>query len=282
MSDSIADRVTGILEDAERGSDELGALEEVEDLPSELEESGLAGTAEEASELIEDEDADDLLEALGLDELEDGTKPDSLLAAIAQGSAEQVGDLRVLVKLAKVAEADDEELSTEVGELREAVEERGDVLEEDEANEDGSVADKEDETDGEAEESLAESAAGAVQDAVGGGEGDGDDEEGLLEAGLESAMRSRLEGFGDELDEARARLDALRDEETDDTDREDADREDADEADHERGNEESEDTLLGSDSRPRSRGTMHSTMAPSPSKRADMGTSTRHSTMPDR
>lgn len=265
MSDSIADRANRLLEDTEDAIDGLGSLEESEDLSGELEESGLAGAAEDASELIEDEDADDLLEALGLDEFEDGTEPGSLLEAIAQGSEEQVGDLQVLVKLAKVAEADGEGLSTEVGELREAVEERAGVLGEDEADSEG------DEPDGEDGESLAESAAEAVGDAVGGGDGDG--EEGLLEA----AMRSKLEGFGDELDETRARLDELREEGTEETDQEDAG-----EADDERENEDGEDAPLGSGTRPRSRGTMHSTMAPSPSRRADMGRSTRHSTMPDR
>lgn len=271
MSDSIADRANRLLDDAEDAIDGLGSPGEIEDLPGELESNGLAETAEDASELIEAEDAADLLEALGLDELEDGTEPDSLLETIAQGSEEQVGDLRVLVKLAKVAEADEEELATEVGELREAVSERAGVLAEDEAD------DESPETDGEdgAEESLAESAAEAVGDAVGSGEGDdGDEEEGFLEEELKSSMRSKLEGVGDELDEARARLDELRGEETD--------QEDAGEADDERETEDGEDAPLGSGSRPRSRGTMHSTMAPSPSKRADMGRSTRHSTMPDR
>ncbi|WP_114577265.1 hypothetical protein [Saliphagus sp. LR7] len=273
MSDSIADRANRLLEETEDAIDGLGAPEGSEDLPGELDASGLGGIAEEANELIEAEDADALLEALGLDELEDGTEPDSLLEAIAQGREEQVGDLRVLVKLAKVAEADDEELPTEVGELQEAVEERIGALGEDETDGESEETDGEDE----AEESLAESAAEAVGDAVGGGEGD---EEGFVEEELESAMRSKLEGFGDELDEARERLDELR--EGDETDEEDTDEEEAGEADDGSEQKEGEDTPLGSDSRPRSRGTMHSTMAPSPSRRADMGASTRHSTMPDR
>lgn len=276
MSDSIADRVSEILEGAERGSDDLGALDG-EDLPGELEESGLLETAEDANDLVEDEDAGELLAALGLDELEDGTEPDSLLEAIAQGREEQVSDLRVLVKLAKIAEADDEDLSTEVGELREAVEERIDVLGEDEANDESTETDEEDE----AEESLAESAAEAVQDAVGGEEGDTEDEKGFIEEGIESAMRSRLDGFGEELDEARARLDSLR--EDDEADAEDAEDEaDAEDAKADENEKKKEDAPLGSGSRSRSRGTMHSTMAPSPSKRADMRAPTRHSTMPDR
>lgn len=269
MSDSITDRVTEILADAERGSDELGALEDGDDLRAELEDSGLEETAEEAGELIAEEDAEELLAALGLDELEDGTEPDSLPEAIALGSEEQVGDLQVLVKLAKIGEADEGELAGEVGELREVLDRRDGSSEGGRDTTESGEDEREEEED---EDSLAESAADAVRDAV--GEEDGDEEgNGILEEELESAMRSKLEGFGEELNEARARLDSLRGQEEDEVDGEDEEEDAA---------REEDDEVLGSDSRPRSRGTMHSTMAPPPSRRADMGRSTRHSTMPDR
>lgn len=262
MAETIADRVEALLADADEESGGLGSLADEEDPRSAVEDSGLLETAREASELIEEETAEDLLAALDLDELEDGTEPESLPEAIALGSEELVDELRALVKLAKIASVDDAELDDEVDGLRAALDAGGEHTE----DEEGGSTEESAEND---EESLAESAADAVEGALG---GDDDDSDGLLE----EAVRSRLEGFGDELEETRASLESLRG----DDDEESA--EDDPEADPEAEEPEEESSPLGTDDGARSQGTMHSTVAPSPSKRADMSLSTRHSTMPKR
>ncbi|UTF55159.1 hypothetical protein [Natronosalvus rutilus] len=183
---------------------------------------------------------------------------------------------------------------------------------EDEMDEEGEADQKdEDETD-ESEESTSESDSEPAEatdetDSDETDEADETDGDSDLEDSISSALKDAVGGFGDEVESLKAGLEAAglgddkeadaedeadtEDEEAngDDTDEENGD--ERDEADDAEEDEDEDDSLLstgddggpfgGSSSR-RRRGTMYSTVARSPSKRADMKATTRHSTMPKR
>ncbi|MFC7231355.1 hypothetical protein ACFQMM_07955 [Saliphagus sp. GCM10025308] len=179
---------------------------------------------------------------------------------------------------------------------------------EDEMDEEGEADQKdEDETD-ESEESTSESDSEPVEatdetDSDETEEADETDDDGDLEDSISSALKDAVGGFGDEVESLKAGLEAAGlgdDEEADaedeaDPEDEEANGDDTDEEDGDEGDEAEEDKeddgLLstgddggpfGGSSSGRRRGTMYSTVARSPSKRADMNATTRHSTMPKR
>ncbi|WP_121742329.1 hypothetical protein [Natronorubrum halophilum] len=300
MSQKLHEQIREVLGDADASSRSLAATTESDDADTESARTDLIETARRASELLEDAEPDELLEALGLDTLPDGTEPDSIPAAISRGDPEQVEDLQRLLKLSKLAERDDERaLEDATGRLRESVA--------DGAESNGSKADESgSDGDGGAREAVA-SAAETVSEATGLGdviesddgeetaEGDSDadtaGETADLGDKLRSAAESSFEGVGDDLEGLQQRLEEASagavgsDDGTTDEPDEGGDVEPADaEAD-----EEEDDGLIGGGlGGDRDRGTAtagvthYSTMAPPPSERADMKGTARYSTMPDK
>ncbi|WP_137289674.1 hypothetical protein [Natronorubrum halophilum] len=299
MSQKLHEQIREVLGDADASSGSLAATTESDDADTESARTDLIETARRASELLEDAEPDELLEALGLDTLPDGTEPDSIPAAISRGDPEQVEDLQRLLKLSKLAERDDERaLEDATGRLRESVA--------DGAESNGSKADESgSDGDGGAREAVA-SAAETVSEAAGlddviesddgeeTAEGDSDadtaGETADLGDQLRSAVESSFEGVGDDLEGLQQRLEkasagAVGSDDAKDEPDEDGDAEPADaEAD-----EEEDDGLLGGGlGGDRDRGTAtggvthYSTMPPPPSERADMKGTARYSTMPDK
>ncbi|QCC57741.1 hypothetical protein NP511_04140 [Natrinema thermotolerans] len=269
----LRDRVREVLHDV----DERGGSLVTGDGDAE---SDLLETAREAADILESADPDDLLSAVGLDTLEDGSEPDSIPEAIARGERERVADLQRLLRLSRLADrADDGGLGDAVGDLQEAIGDRGESA----ADTAESAVDA-DGSEGTADaETTAGSDAAESTESESGAESSTDD----LGDGLRSAMRDSFADFGDEVSQLKARLEERRagaaDSDADDTTAGDeaaaAEAEAADEdegllgpglgGDRERG------TASGGPSR-------HSTMAPPPSQRADMRGTARHSTMPDK
>ncbi|PCR92681.1 hypothetical protein CP557_09015 [Natrinema ejinorense] len=229
----------------------------------------LLETAEEANELLETADPADLLAAVGLDTLADGTEPKSIPEAIARGDQENLEDLQRLLHLAKLADrADERDLEATADGLRETIGDREESAR----------------TDADTEASGGDTAEETSDD---------------LGDRLRSSMRSSFEQFGDDVAQLRERLDsasegpARSDASAADETAADAGSGDeggteeaADEA--ETADEEEDEGVLGSGlGGDRTRGTSggpsrHSTMPPPPSERADMHGVTRHSTMPDK
>lgn len=199
MSQDLHERVSEILHDAETASGSLIADEDGESSGTDLLE-----TAERASDLLDSSEPNELLEAVGLNELPDGSEPDSIPQAIAQGDPERVEELQRLLHLANLADGDDgdggDALEGAVGAIRQSV---GDG---EEANETEST-DVDDEAGGEAdgEEAAdeAESEGGGIRDAVASLT---DDETGESEDGSEGgAVRDAIESVtGDDGDESEA------------------------------------------------------------------------------
>ena len=333
-SQDLDERVSEILNDAESSSGSL-----LGDEGGESDGADLLETAREASDLLESADPDELLAAVGLDTLPDGSEPDSIPQAIAQGDPEQVADLQRLLHLSNLADGDDEstlegavdDLRASIGDDEEAAAD-GDADEseaggddsdaegnetdadtdesedaglietvlgsgdggrsgdaESSADAEGTVDDAESEDEGGAREAI-ESAADPVGAASGlddvlESDDEGDDDETEPDEGadigdrLRSAVESSLTDVGDDLEGLHERLQ----ERSASSVGGESDDETADDAE-----DEEDDGVLGSglgggEGRGTSSGsgTRHSTMAPPPSKRADMRT-TRHSTMPDK
>ncbi|MFA9415274.1 hypothetical protein [Natrinema sp. HArc-T2] len=261
MSDSqLHDRVHEILTEADTSSVSLVAG----DGDDESTETDLLETATEASDLLESTNLDELLAAVGLDTLADGTEPDSIPEAIARGEQENVAALQRLLHLAKLADrADDGSLEGAVGDLQEAIDERtGSATEDEDRNADRDRLDD--------ESATAES-------------GDTDETDADHEDRLRSSLQSSFEQFGDDLQQLRARLGtasagtssrgAADDAQSDADDAETA----GDEGLVESGLSSNQDygTASGGPTR-------CSTMAPPPSRRADMKGPVRHSTVPDK
>jgi len=269
MSDSqLHDRVHEILTEADASSGSLVAA----DGDDESAEMDLFETATEASDLLESADPDELLAAVGLDTLADGTEPDSIPEAIARGEKENVAALQRLLHLSNLADrADDGSLEGAVGDLREAIGER---------DESAAEADARTATEG---ISDAESTAGDTEDESTSDLGDR----------LRSSMQSSFEEFGDDAAQLKERLEAASagtasSEPTSEADEKDEAANDAAD-DAEPGEDDDDEGLLGSgldgdDDRGTASGgpSRHSTMAPPPSQRADMRGLVRHSTMPNK
>ena len=344
-SQDLHDRVTEILNAAETSS---GAMLGDSDEDGDSDGADLFEAAREASDLLEDAEPDELLAAVGLDTLPDGSEPDSIPEAIARGDPEQVAELQRLLHLSNLADgdgdADEGALEGAVDELRESIgdgeedtatddgerEDEGAETAEGEAAEDADETADGDEDDGlldidlgssdeereadegataadEGDESGAReavaSAAETVSEASGldgiiGDDGDtegeaetdgdesidgaeADDEGSDIGDRLRSAVESSLTDVGDDLEGLKDQLQDRSASSVGGADSED------DTADDEA--EDEENGLLGTDlgsgdegSSAGGDGTRHSTMAPPPSDRADMGRSTRHSTMPKR
>ncbi|WP_435552882.1 hypothetical protein [Natrinema sp. CGMCC1.2065] len=274
MNDSsLRDRVREVLHDADERS---GSLVTGDDGDAD---SDLLETAREADDILESADPDDLLGAVGLDTLEDGSEPDSIPEAIARGEQERVADLQRLLRLSRLADrADDGGLGDAVGELQDAIGERAESAAD--TDENAGDADGKETADG---ETMAGSDTLESTESESGAESSTDD----LGDGLRSVMRDSFADFGDEVSQLKARLEERRagaaDSDADDTTAGDeAAAAEAEAADEDEG-------LLGSGlGGDRERGTAsggpsrHSTMAPPPSQRADMRGTARHSTMPDK
>ncbi|MFA9501423.1 hypothetical protein ACERIM_01435 [Natrinema sp. H-ect1] len=269
MSDSsLRDRVREVLHDADERS---GSLVTGDDVDAD---SDLLETAREADDILESADPDDLLGALGLDTLEDGSEPDSIPEAIARGEQERVADLQRLLRLSRLADrADDGGLGDAVDDLQDAIGERAESA----ADTAESAVDADD-SEGAAD---GETPAGSDRDDSAAGEAESTTDD--LGDRLRSAMSDSLADFGDEVSQLKARLEgrsagaAESDADEAASDEPVAEREDEDERllDPGLGGDGERGTATGGPSR-------HSTMAPPPSKRADMRGTARHSTMPDK
>ena len=304
MSQTKRERVTDILEAADR---ESGALLSTDEASTD---GSLLEVAESANEFLESNDPQAVLEAVGLDTLPDGSEPESIPAAIVRGDEREVEDLKRLMNLAKLADdADGDTLADSTallqnrrdgdaeleGETAEADDDETSESSEDDADdatdnseEDDDQADETDAADdaddsGSVLESLAD---GLVDDESAAGEAAAEETADVGDA-LEDAVRSSVTEFGDDVQRLRDRLEtAQADESADENAGEDDERtaedENASEAD------ESDDLLevdLGGDrdDRSSSRGVVrHSTVAPSPSDRAGMKGTARFSTMPEK
>ncbi|WP_408959175.1 hypothetical protein [Natrinema sp. 74] len=261
MSDSqLRERVSDVLNEADTSSESIVGGD---DATAEDGEAALLETAAEANDIVESTEPTELLAAVGLDVLEDGSEPESIPEAIARGEEERVEDLRRLLRLAKLADrAGDSEFEGAVDDLRATIGERADST--DDATE--RTADG-DEADGD----LAADAA----ERDGNASGTADD----LGDRLRSAMNGSFVEFGEEVSRLKAQLEERRagaaDGETA------ADEEDATTAAGETDNEPRQSGSGDPDRDTASRGpSRHSTMAPPPSKRADMRGTARYSTMP--
>ncbi|SIR74168.1 hypothetical protein [Natronorubrum thiooxidans] len=267
MSQELREHVNEVLHEADASSGSLVTTSDSDDGADETAQTDLLETAAKANDLLESAESEELLEAVGLDTLPDGTEPDSIPAAIAQGDPAQVEELQRLLNLSKLADWDDgEALEGAVGELQAAI---GDG---ERTAESGSIDDGTDETEADtADESTDES--------------DGTDTSSDLGDQLRSAMESSFEGIGDDLEQLQGRLEEAsastvgEDDGADDEDEATADQTDAEDddglLDAGLGSNQNRETSGGS-------GTRYSTMAPPPSERADMKGTARHSTMPDK
>ncbi|WP_049923807.1 hypothetical protein [Halopiger djelfimassiliensis] len=280
MSEQLDERVTDVLNEADAASGSALSRGDDSDADDESATRGLLEIADEASEILESAEPGELLEAVGLDTLPDGTEPESIPEAIARGDAEQVEDLRRLLNLAKLTDSADEgTLQGAVGDLRARIDER---------ERDGATADRI-----EAETAAGDSDGSEPESTDTDSEttesGEKADETGPLEERLRSAMRSTFEEFGDDVRQLQERLEEATAGDTDDEPTAD-ESEAADAAGEDEDDEETEDEGLlepdlGSN---QDRGTIsggatrHSTMAPPPSRRADMKGVARFSTMPDK
>lgn len=288
MSESqLRDRVQEILTEADASSGSIVADSETGDDDSA--ESDLLETATEANDLLESTDPEELLEAVGLDTLEDGSEPGSIPEAIARGNQENVEDLQRLLRLSRLADrADDGGLEGAVDDLRAAIGEQAG------SDGDASDAERDDRDESAADEGSEESPTGGDgADTANADDGNAETTDDLGDR-LRSAMSDSFAEFGDEVSQLKARLEersagsadseAAADADADDAADDAADREpdEADAADEDEGllgsgpgGDQERGTASGGPSR-------HSTMAPPPSKRRDMRGTARHSTMPDK
>ncbi|MGM0388727.1 MAG: hypothetical protein ACQEP0_09460 [Natrinema limicola] len=265
MTDSkLQDRVQKVLTEADASSGSLVAG----DGDDGAAETALLETATEASDLLESADPDELLTAVGFDTLEDGTEPDSIPEAIAWGEQEHVADLQRLLRLATLADRADEDcLEVAVSDLRETISERTASAAGDEKQGVGGAR---------SDELTADESAGATETTAD------------LEDRVRSSIRTSFEQFDGDIRQLKARLetasagtlsreganaDAVDDAATEADDADTAD--DGDLVETGRGDDRTRGTAPGGQTR-------HSTMAPSPSERADMRGTVRHSTMPDK
>ncbi|EMA42582.1 hypothetical protein [Halobiforma nitratireducens] len=271
----------------------------------------LLEAAERADTLVATADPSALLEAVGLDTLPDGSEPASMPDAIARGDPDAVEDLERLLSLARLADRSDEE-EAEIGAATSGLRA---VTEDDEGDEGDDGDEFGDNEAGKAEHDRSvedERRGESVDDEpTAGDDGDGIDPEVEdtedeattgpeveVEDRLRDALESDIANFGDGVERLQEGLEAIGGGEADtegEGDRDDASESDpeANELDHEgrlggegaTAESEDDDLLdpdLGSSGRESPDGAArHSTVAPSPSKRADMSAVRRFSTMPD-
>lgn len=288
MSEQLHERVTDVLDraDTESGS----ALSQPDESESDDSTAGVLEAAEEANALLEESDPRALLEAVGLDTLPDGSEPASIPEAIARGDPDEVEDLRRLLRLAKLADRSGDDLEGAVGELRDRIGDGADGEPDESAErevDDGGDEESEPADESTDEESTDDAETDETEDEAG-AEGTTDDLADRLRSSMESSLGSfsdDIEGLQAKLEEATAGMggddgaeDAAADEtaaEEADTDERAADAEDEDDGllDPDLGGSQDRGTSSGGPSR-------YSTMAPPPSKRADMKGTARHSTMP--
>ncbi|WP_265111252.1 hypothetical protein [Halosolutus halophilus] len=278
MSENLTERVDELLAEADAASG--AALSHESDGADSSGEPSLGETAREASDLVESTDPQELLAAVGLDTLPDGSEPDTIPEAIARGDPEQVDDLKRLLNLANLADrSDDGGLDDAVGSLKESIETGGGTAESSES-EDGAA-------------SSDEAGAGADSD-----EAESEDaESGGLEDRVRSSLSDRVADFGDDVSSLQEQLKAAATDATGDGTAGDDEADEDAAADDETGGESAEaddaedeetadeDGLLGGEQDLRSgpsESSRHSTMAPPPSERADMRAVRRYSTMPDK
>lgn len=268
-TDGYDTRVTEILNEA---SDESGTLLTSAETADDTGHS-LIQVAREADEFVASSEPMELLEAVGLGTLPDGSKVESVSEAIAKGDPERIEDLHRLLRLAKLGDrSDEEQLEDATVGIRKAVNqaqsETGDTITEDtdqdetpdqNETEQKSTADDESETKTE--------------------EGNGEDADNFGNR-LRAAMSSSL----DEISGIGKIKEQLEETTTDDED----DVDEMEEADEESDDDDNDDGgLLGLGDNSggglgSSGSSHHSTMPPPPSERADMHAVKRYSTMPKR
>lgn len=213
--------------------------------------SSLLEAAADANDLLTETDPSALLEALELETLPNGEEPASIPEAIAAGDEEAVTELQQLLQLAKLDEHDATTLGDSLEALREKISDRENASENG-----GTDEDEQPKTD------------------------DSETTSGLTDQ-LRSSMESSLTAFTDDIDSLQAGLEAVQSELTDeDVDADETDPDESSDSDDggllEMDRSEEHDNNTGGD------GTRYSTMAPSPSKRADMKGTARFSTMPEK
>ena len=292
MSEELTDRLTELLEEAERvdavPSLEAASEDDVYDALGEAD--GILESAEDARALISTTDSRDLLEALGLAELPDGGEAETIPEAIAAGDTERLVDLHVLLKLARVADADHdgEDLEGALEALREGVERRdeegSDRTDDDSEERSDDDGDRDDESETHDDRERALDDGDERPDGDEDGAADAESTEGVdADAGLEEELRSTmsdaLEGFGDDVRDVRDRLEAVT---VDDDAESTGESEDEGTEEDDAEDDSMLDDVFDSEDAPSRNPTTYSTMAPRPSDRADMRVSTRYSTMPDR
>lgn len=107
MTDKYGSRVTEILNEASNESEMLLIPEETANDVG----RNLIEVAKEADEFVASSEPTELLEAVGLGTLPDGSEAESVSEAIAKGDPERVEYLHQLLRLAKLGDLSDEEHS---------------------------------------------------------------------------------------------------------------------------------------------------------------------------
>ncbi|NGM71459.1 hypothetical protein G6M89_21150 [Natronolimnobius sp. AArcel1] len=295
MSEDLHEELTDVLDRASAERESLLASDEQSDGDTETDSSGLLEAADDASDLLESNEPGDVLEALELDTLPDGSDASSIPEAIAEGDKADVATLQQLLRLANLADHDAAELDGALESLRDGIDAGTD--DNDDAEAEVTPADSDGDSSDDAEAETPEDTDGEPD------ESDSSDTTFELTEQLRSSMKSSLSDFSEDIGSLQDGLEAvqsgLSDSDESDGDAADGDATDDDESapdtDEERTADsegEEDDDLLEADLEPDlggergnsagGDGTRHSTMAPSPSKRADMKGTARFSTMPDR
>ncbi|MFC6718572.1 hypothetical protein ACFQGT_01235 [Natrialbaceae archaeon GCM10025810] len=276
-TDTLDERVNALLTEAE---EHAGSLLSSGDEGADGDGTALLEAAEEAANLVEGTPPRDLLEAVGLDRLEDGGEPETIPEAIARGDPERVEDLRRLLRLAKLSHTADDgsDLEGSVGAFRERLEQRADATDAGSMEPGSSETDPADREESEGEEDVDEST----------GDTDLGDE-------LRSSLESSMGEFGDDVRALRDRLEEAAGSDAGDEDEAAAERADADEVATEERDaddvaeddvaEDEADADASGDGEEESRFVSNesarlSTVAPRPTERADMKAVRRFSTMP--
>jgi hypothetical protein len=267
MTDEYSTQVTEILDEASGKSGKFLSPEAAADDAG----HDFIEVAREADELVASSEPMELLEAVGLGTLSDGSEAGSVSEAITRGDPERVEDLYRLLRLAKLGDRSDEEtLEKATGGIREAVgqaqSETGETMTE--GTDQGNTPDQ-----GEAEQESTVNDENETEAEEGGSE-DADD----LGNRLRTAMSSSFEKFSDEISGIQEQLEEP-------TAGDEADADEAEEIDDDDegllglggGGSDDGSGGLGSSS-----SSHYSTMAPPPSERADMHAVKRYSTMPKR
>jgi hypothetical protein len=254
MTDEYDTQVAEILDEASGESKSFLTSEEAADDAGQ----DLMEVAGEADELVASSEPMELLKAVGLGTLPDGSEAESASEAIAKGDPERVEDLHRLLRLAKLGDRSDEETLEDatVG-IRETVSQSqsgtDDTMTEntgqDGSPDEESTADNQDENPDQDETSDEESKAGdqestADDENEAEAEEGNDEDDGGLGNRLREAMSSPFEEFGDEIGEIQEQLQkSTAADENDADEMEGTDREETDEESN--ADDEDDDGLLG-------------------------------------